>query len=231
MQFRTVPAITARYWAAITLASIFGANLGDFVSHNLHMGHIRGVPYILAAFFLIALGGVLSRVVWEGWYWLAIVAVRTIATNLADLATHDGALGFVLVCAALAIVMVALLLTRRTASAVMSADAGYWLLMLTAGTLGTALGDGIADEITLPLATMLTAVAVALALGLRARPAIGLVTTYWIAIVAIRTFGTNAGDLIAHSLTLSVSTPLSGAALLILLAARRQNPTRAALRS
>ena len=219
MVFRTVPLITARYWVAITLASIFGANLGDFVSHNLHMGHIRGVPYIAAAFVLIAIGGVLSRVDWEGWYWLAIVALRTIATNLADLATHDGALGFLPVCAVLAIVLVAILLVRpKPATAgVPRADAAYWLAMLTAGTLGTALGDGIADEISLPPATLLTAIVVALALALRARPAIGLLATYWLAIVAIRTFGTNAGDLIAHQWGLAVTTPLTGIVLLAVL--------------
>ena len=227
MYFRSVPAIDARYWVAITLASIFGANLGDFVSHNLHMGHISGVPFILAAFALIALGAWLVRAPWEGWYWLAIVATRTAATNLADLATHDGKLGTMPVCLVLAVLLAAILLVRRAVSpeaatpGVPRADTGYWLAMLTAGTLGTAMGDGIADEIGLPTATVLTAISVGLALGLRARQLIGVVATYWIAIVAIRTFGTNAGDLIAHTLSLSVSTPLTGIALLIPLVAWR----------
>ena len=228
MKFRTVPIINARYWAAITLASIFGANLGDFVSHNLHMGHIRGVPWIAAAFVLIAIGGVVSRVAWEGWYWLAIVAMRTAATNLADLATHDGALGTVPVCTALAIGLVVILFIRRAiapeapTAGVPRADAGYWLAMLTAGTLGTALGDGIADAISLPTATLLTAALVVGALALRSRTLIGLVSGYWLAIVAIRTFGTNAGDMIAHFLSLAVSTPLTGAALFVLLATWRE---------
>ena len=218
MQFRTVPALDPRYWLAITLASIFGANLGDFVSHNLHMGHIRGIPWIAAAFILIALGGVRGRTRWEGWYWLAIVAIRTAATNLADLATHDGALATLPVCTVLAIILVGTLATRRSTGTpgAPRADALYWLAMLTAGTLGTAAGDGIADAITLPAAAILTALLVAGALALRTRP-ISLIATYWLAIVAIRTFGTNAGDLIAHHWTLAVTTPLTGLALLALL--------------
>ncbi len=39
MHTRNTPAINARYWTAISLASIFGANLGDFASRILHLGH------------------------------------------------------------------------------------------------------------------------------------------------------------------------------------------------
>ena len=38
-----VPSIGARYWVAISLASIAGCNLGDFVSLYLHLGHWRGL--------------------------------------------------------------------------------------------------------------------------------------------------------------------------------------------
>ncbi len=228
MLFRAVPAITPRYWAAITLASVFGANFGDFVSHDLHMGHLSGVPFIVAAFGLISLGAGLTRVRWEGWYWLAIVATRTAATNLADLATHDGKLGTGPVCLVLAIALAMILLIRRKlapevpTTGVPRADTGYWLAMLTAGTLGTAVGDGIADGVTLLAATVLTAGALAIALGLRARPVIGLTASYWVAIVTIRSFGTNAGDVIAHAQGLAASTTLTEAALLVLLVAWRE---------
>ncbi len=232
MHFRFVPAVTARYWAAITLASIFGANLGDFVSRPLHMGHVRGLPFIAAAFGLIALGSWLSRSRWEGWYWLAIIAARTAATNLADLAAHDSAFGTGPVSFVLAILLAAIVLIRHAVAPEAAsaetprADTGFWLAMLTAGTLGTALGDGIAGSVGLAVATVLTAVAVAIALGLRARSVVGLATGYWLAIVAIRTFGTNAGDWIAHALGLAVATPLTGVAFVILLAAWRERAGR-----
>jgi uncharacterized membrane-anchored protein len=228
MHLRSVPAINTRYWVAITVASIFGANMGDFVSHNLHMGHIEGVPYIFAAFALIIVAARLSRGEWEGWYWLAIIALRTAATNLADLTIHDHKLGTLPVCAVLLIVMAATLLIRRTIApdpvkaGVPRTDAGYWLAMLIAGTIGTGLGDGLAGLISLPVAALVSAVAVGLALGLRARPVLGLVAAYWLAIIAIRTFGTNFGDMLAHVLSLTVSTPLTGAAMLILLVVWRE---------
>ncbi|MDB5866617.1 MAG: putative integral rane protein, partial [Betaproteobacteria bacterium] len=35
-----VPTIDGRYWMAITLASIFGTNLGDFYAHQSGLGLI-----------------------------------------------------------------------------------------------------------------------------------------------------------------------------------------------
>jgi uncharacterized membrane-anchored protein len=50
MQSIHVPSLGLRYWSALCLASIFGANMGDFFAHVLGLGHVRGLP-ILAALF------------------------------------------------------------------------------------------------------------------------------------------------------------------------------------
>ena len=42
----SLPAIDSRYRVTISLASVSGANLGDFVSHLLHLGHVRGLPVL-----------------------------------------------------------------------------------------------------------------------------------------------------------------------------------------
>ena len=44
MQARHVPAIDGRYWAGITLASIFGTNLGDLYAHESGLGLLGGLP-------------------------------------------------------------------------------------------------------------------------------------------------------------------------------------------
>ena len=38
-----LPAVNARYWAGITLASVFGTNLGDFYAHESGLGLGRGL--------------------------------------------------------------------------------------------------------------------------------------------------------------------------------------------
>jgi uncharacterized membrane-anchored protein len=89
MHIRNLPAVTPRYWVAILVASMCGANTGDFLSHNLHLGHWRGLPPLVVLFVAILWAEKRARAATEAYYWLAIIVVRTAATNLADLATHD----------------------------------------------------------------------------------------------------------------------------------------------
>ena len=234
MQPRHVPAVDPGYWVAISIASVFGANLGDFVSHDLHLGHWRG---------LVPLGLILAGVLWQErrasqstpfYYWSAIVLVRTMATNLADLATHDLRLGYAATIAALAILL-AVALRRDRALPRADPDKGglppvtprYWAAMLIAGTLGTALGDGIAGGLGLGvgLATCLLCPVLAMAFVLRARSGAMIGIFYWITIVTIRTTGTTLGDLLADTIGLQASTLLTGALLLAtVMLSRRRRP-------
>jgi len=219
MRIWTVPALDARYWIAITVASIFGANLGDFCSHTLGLGHWRGLPPLVAAFLLLVLWARRGPAS-EAFYWAAIVVLRTAATNLGDLASHDLKLDDTALIGVLALGLAVLapLGGRRAAAATgaLVADGLYWLTMLTAGTLGTVLGDWCAHRVGLGVSALLWlpvwAAALAIQLHLRSAAAIA----YWTTIAVIRTLGTNLGDLLAgrHGLALGLpaATTLSGLA-------------------
>lgn len=235
MQPRNVPAMGARYWAALLLASVLGANMGDFVSHVLHLGHANGLPPLALIFALVlfaesrlALGG-------EGYYWVAIVTLRTAATNLGDLATHDFKLDYPWVIAALAALLVVVLagegrITKRPAGpAGLPVTGGfYWAAMLVAGTLGTVAGDFVADDLGLGVAmgSLVLWGPLAVAFGLRSVPALLGKPTYWLAVVAVRTAGTTMGDFLAGKdglgLGLKVSTPCMALILVLLLAVWRE---------
>src|ERR1700720_3463883 len=81
MQQIHLPTIGARYWAALCLASIFGANMGDFCAHNLGLGHVAGLPFLALALAVVVLAERFDRSVHEIYYWTAIIIVRTAATN------------------------------------------------------------------------------------------------------------------------------------------------------
>jgi len=88
--------------------------------------------------------------------------------------------------------------------------------MLTAGTLGTVLGDGIGHVIRpitigVPISAIIATGALALIFVQRTRldRASAGAATYWAAIVEIRTCGTNLGDISAFLLSLPVSMLLS----------------------
>src|SRR5258708_11045576 len=89
MQPYHVPLLGQRYWIALCLASIFGANMGDFFAHNLGLGHVAGLPFLAIALAVVFVLERMDRAVHEAFYWLAIVVVRTAATNLADFFSVD----------------------------------------------------------------------------------------------------------------------------------------------
>ena len=226
MQVKNLPAITPRYWAAILVASMCGANTGDFLSHILQLGHWRGLPPLAALFLVILWAERRSRIGTEAYYWLAIIVIRTAATNLADLGTHDFKLGYGVIETGLTVLLVLSLLADRGPSPALEAsvvsgrrlmlpatNTNYWLAMLIAGTLGTASGDFTADIIGLGLfygSAVLTALfGVVLLLAWR----VGGMTKpwYWAAIVAARTAGTTLGDMLASRHGFDLGLPLSTA--------------------
>lgn len=40
MQDIHLPTLSARYWVALCVASVFGANMGDFFARDIGLGHI-----------------------------------------------------------------------------------------------------------------------------------------------------------------------------------------------
>ena len=84
----SLPAIDSRYRVTISLASVSGANLGDFVSHLLHLGHVRGLPVLALAFAAVLLAGRRLVAGGEGFYRTAIVVLPlgTVVSGLALLA-------------------------------------------------------------------------------------------------------------------------------------------------
>ena len=220
------PGCGSRYWGAMSVASVCGANIGDFVTDELGMHGLQGLPWLALLFAAVGVGRWVGRGSGEAWYWLAILTLRAMATNVADWLIGGAGVGYVAASAGLAVLLGSIMAARRTVqlnpevASVRRGGAFYWLAMLTAGTLGTVVADGAAHvfkpvTVGVPAAGGMDTVAVILALSLRGR----LVSSasYWLAIVAIRAWGTNIGDVAAYFLSRPVSMTLSGFLLAALL--------------
>ncbi len=246
MRLANVPATGPRYWTALCIASVFGANMGDFVSRILNLGHYLGLAPLAVILVVILIAESRSKWTTELFYWLAIVTLRTAATNLGDLLTHDFKLGFELSMGFLAAILVVIVATedlspwRREKDETATRAVGvpltngfYWAAMLTAGTLGTVMGDYVADIVGLGNGGSAAALSVAVAVILALRSLAGLTTApfYWLAVVAIRAAGTSGGDFIAgrHGLALGldISTAVTGAVLVAALLLWRRQPAPA----
>jgi uncharacterized membrane-anchored protein len=235
MQVKNLPTISVRYWSAILAASMCGANTGDFLSRTLHLGHTRGLLPLALLFSAILWAERHAKTATEAYYWLAIIVVRTAATNLADLGTHDLRLGYGLIEPGLTALMIVILLADRARGP--SAASGirpiigqrrslpetngtYWAAMLTAGTLGTASGDFVAVNLGLGVGFGSIILAAIYAIVLLISVQVGGMSKrwYWASIVAARTAGTTMGDFVARQEGLDFGLSLSTACTCCLLA-------------
>lgn len=219
-----LPALGPRYWTALCIASIFGANMGDFFAHNLGLGHVAGLPFLAAALAIVMVAERFDTLRHQVYYWSAIIIVRTAATNFADFAAGDLKLPRLWVMLVLAILLIAAVwLSSRfawqrlanKADEVLCADLGYWVCMFLAGTLGTVIGDYSSHNLKLDDAgaVILLSPIVALLFVAGGNGRLLLLPLYWTTVVAIRAAGTAIGDTLAgrHMLGLPLSTAVTGA--------------------
>jgi uncharacterized membrane-anchored protein len=233
MQNLNVPSTGARYWFALCIASILGANLGDFVAKILHLGHYYGLAPLALLFCVVIWQERRASLKTEAYYWIAILILRTMATNLADLTKHELGLDPALVMPALLALLIAAIAADMISAKRLEADLAsaravglpvtgnyYWATMLIAGTLGTVIGDYVADVIGLGAGWGTIALGAVVLLLLLPRLAIDLTHPlfYWLTVVAIRAAGTTAGDFSAQRHGLDLGLPISTAIFVVLLA-------------
>lgn len=200
------------YWAAMYASSALGTNSGDLWAAALGDGHRALSGAVMLGLCAVAIRTDRRRTGSEAWFWVAIVLLRTGATNFADLMTHDWDLSFWKVSLASGASTLALaLLTRPSPSgrASPALDVRFWLTMLLVGLFGTVTGDLGSHEIGRPLAaTVLLAMLGAALLVRRHRFAASLLA-YWVVVGCVRAAGTPLGDTLASTFGLGAAAVLS----------------------
>jgi uncharacterized membrane-anchored protein len=239
MQQIHLPTLSTRYWVALCLASIFGANMGDFFARNLGLGHVAGLPFLALALAIVIVSERFDRTVHQVYYWTAIIIVRTAATNFADFACGDMKLPrlwvIVGLAAALAVAVIASwqLVWRRSSDkgdgSVLRADAGYWVSMFIAGTLGTVIGDYCSHDLHLgdAGASLLLSPILGLLFVTARNGLLRSLWFYWLTVAMVRAAGTAVGDLVSgrNMLGLPLSTLVTGALFVALLVLWKQPAT------
>lgn len=217
MQIAHIPRVNARYWSAITFASLFGTNMGDLYAHEAHLGIVVGTSILAAlaaAVFLIERRDPAPR---ELYYWLVIIVIRTGATNIADYFKH------IIPWLIFGAILTGLLagfawLSRRgdqrreaRAEAQGMPDTGvaYWLAMLSAGVFGTFIGDVCSKLIGKGPASLALGALLLVALAAWRRDGTHRFWLYWVALAVARTAGTAMGDWLAETEALGIGLPLS----------------------
>ncbi len=228
MRPRNVPEGGLKYWLALSAASVLGCNTGDLFAGAF--GFLDGLPLLTAG---------LGAALWmekraggptQAFYWTAIILVRTAATNLADFTGQAlGAGAFAVLAVLLGLTFLKRDGAMRGADALPSVGAMYWLRMLIAGTLGTALGDFSAFMSGLGpvMASAILFGGVAALILARRFGMLGATLSFWATVIAIRAAGTALGDLAAHDIGLVSSAAFALTVLLGVLFFKSAKPSQA----
>ncbi len=154
MQERSkVPEVTLVFWFIKILATTLGETGGDAVSMSLDLGYAVS-SFIFIGIFVVAVVAQISAKAFHPWlYWLVVIATTTAGTTMADFADRSLGIGYPGGASLLfGLLMIALLIWYRSAGSISvntvatpRIETFYWVAILFSQTLGTALGDWMAD--------------------------------------------------------------------------------------
>jgi uncharacterized membrane-anchored protein len=227
-----VPAVTLGFWIIKILATTLGETGGDSVTmtwlhadQNAHNGGYLVGTAIFAAIFVAAVLVQIAVKKFNPWaYWAAIVASTTVGTALADYVDRSLGIGYpggvtiLVTCVFLSLIIWRLTLGSIDVQTVATpkVELFYWVTITFSQTLGTALGDWMADS----AGTGYAGGALVFAGGLAALAvlywftSVSRVYLFWLAFILTRPLGATVGDFldkpIAHG-GLDVSRPMASA--------------------
>jgi uncharacterized membrane-anchored protein len=206
MRNSKVPHITLAFWLIKIAATTLGETGGDALSMTLRLGYAVSSLIFIAFLVVSAAAQIRARKFHPFLYWAVIVATTTAGTTMADFADRSLGIGYVggsLILFALVILVLALWRFTMGSVAVdnISApgvEAFYWATILFSNTLGTALGDFLADSGGLGFegGALVFGAALVLVAGAYYFSRISHTLLFWSAFILTRPLGATLGDLL-----------------------------------
>lgn len=199
-----VPAVTLAFWVIKICATTLGETGGDALSMTMQLGYAVSSLVFLVAFAITLAIQVRTKQYHPFAYWAVVVATTTVGTTMSDYLDRSAGLGYIkssiiLFGAVLAVLFVWKLVcgeikydhisSRRT-------EIFYWVTILVSNTLGTALGDYVADDVGLGFqrGALLFAAAIAVVAGGYFFTKIPKAVLFWAAYILTRPLGATLGD-------------------------------------
>jgi len=221
-----VPEVTLIFWIIKIAATTLGETGGDTVTMTLNWGYLAGSLLFLVALIALVAAQIAARRFHPLLYWATIVASTTFGTTMADFADRSLGIGYTGGSTLLALLLAATLMLWRFSQgtvdvntvATPKAEAFYWAAITFSQTLGTALGDWIADTGGLGYegGALVFAAGLAVVVLLYYFTDISRVLLFWAAFILTRPLGATIGDFLDKPISdggLALSRPLASAAI------------------
>lgn len=219
-----VPAVTLGFWIIKILATTLGETGGDTVTMTWDFGYLIGTAIFLSLLVVLVGLQIAAKKFHPALYWATIAASTTAGTTMADFADRSLGIGYtggasvLLVC-----VLVSLAIWYRSEGTVSvetvntpRVEAFYWITITFSQTLGTALGDWMADTSGLGYlgaSAMFVAALIVIAIAYYGTT-LSRVALFWAAFVLTRPLGATVGDFFDKPLNeggLAMSRPIATA--------------------
>ena len=201
-----VPEVTLTFWLIKILATTLGETGGDTVSMSMNLGYAVSSVIFIGIFIVAVLAQISARVFHPLLYWVVIVATTTAGTTMADFADRSLGVGyaggssilFVLLMASLAIWYWSAGSVSVNTVVKPKIEMFYWVTILFSQTLGTALGDWIADTNGLgyEMGALVFSAGLVLVLAAYFFTNVSRTLLFWSAFILTRPLGATVGDLL-----------------------------------
>ena len=199
-----LPQITLAFWVMKICATTLGETAGDLLSMTLSVGYAISSMILLSVFLITLLTQLWSKTYNPVLYWIVILSTSTAGTTMSDFMDRTLGLGY----ASGSMILIVLLLmvfalwhlsgNSLNVNKVQTprGELFYWVAILLSSTLGTALGDFLADDSGLGFAggAMLIGASILLVVALKYCTTVSSVVLFWVAFVLTRPFGATLGD-------------------------------------
>ena len=204
-----LPAITLSFWIMKICATTLGETAGDLLSMTMNVGYAVSSVILLSFFFATLVVQLSTKKFHPIIYWAVILSTSTAGTTMSDYMDRTLGLGY----ATGSLILVSLLtatliiwkLTEKSLSVTniksLRGEVFYWTAILFSNTLGTALGDFLADNSGLGFAggAILIGSLLAVIVLLFYFTKVSHVILFWLAFVLTRPFGATFGDLLTKT--------------------------------
>ena len=191
-------------------ATTLGETGGDLLSMTMNVGYAVSSLILLGFFFITLLIQLASKRYHPVIYWLVIVSTSTAGTTISDYMDRTLELGYFKGSLILVSCLIVILTVWRYSEGTLSvnyiqtrkAEIFYWTAILFSNTLGTALGDFLADSSGLGFmgGAILIGSLLALVVLVYYFTKVNRVMLFWIAFVLTRPFGATFGDVLTKPL-------------------------------
>lgn len=199
-----LPQITLLFWAMKIAATTLGETGGDLLAQTLNIGYAVSSLLFIGLFLVSLVTQLKATKFHPALYWTVIVSTSTAGTTMSDFINRSAGLGYakgaLILITCLAAVFAIWYRSGQTFSVeqirTFRGELLYWIAILFSNTLGTSLGDYLADSSGFGYAGGALVIGSVMVLILAAHyfTPISATLLFWLAFVLTRPLGATVGD-------------------------------------